>query len=97
MRNSDCSSDLCSSDLYLETLDDFRNIPLKVSENGTPILLSDVARIQIGPEMRRGITELNGEGEVTGGVIVMRPGNNAVEVIDAVKAKLETLNIGRVA
>lgn len=76
---------------YLESLDDFRNIPLSVSDSGTPILLSDVARIQIGPELRRGITELNGQGEVTGGVIVMRSGNNAVEVIDAVKAKLETL------
>lgn len=76
---------------YLETLDDFGNIPLTVSDSGTPILLSDVARIQIGPELRRGITELNGQGEVTGGVIVMRPGNNVVEVIDAVKRKLETL------
>ncbi len=76
---------------YLENLDDFKNIPLQLSENGTPILLSDVARIQIGPELRRGVTELNGEGEVTGGVIVMRAGQNALEVIDAVKAKLETL------
>lgn len=76
---------------YLNTLEDFRNIPLTVSASGTPVLLSDVARIQIGPELRRGITELNGEGEVTGGVIVMRAGNNAVEVIDAVKAKLQTL------
>ncbi len=76
---------------YLETLDDFKNIPLQLSANGTPILLSDVARIQIGPELRRGVTELNGEGEVTGGVIVMRAGQNALEVIDAVKAKLEGL------
>ena len=76
---------------YLETLDDFRNIPLSVSNTGTPILLSDVARIQIGPELRRGVTELNGEGEVTGGVIVMRAGQNALEGINAVKTKLETL------
>ena len=76
---------------YLETLDDFRNIPLSVSNSGTPILLSDVARIQIGPELRRGVAELNGEGEVTGGVIVMRAGQNALEGIKAVKAKLETL------
>ncbi len=76
---------------YLETLDDFRNIPLMVSSSGTPILLSDVARVQIGPELRRGVTELNGEGEVTGGVIVMRAGQNALEAIDAVKAKLATL------
>ena len=76
---------------YLETLDDFRNIPLSVSNTGTPILLSDVARIQIGPELRRGVTELNGDGEVTGGVIVMRAGQNALEGINAVKTKLETL------
>jgi Cu(I)/Ag(I) efflux system membrane protein CusA/SilA len=76
---------------YLETLADFRNIPLTASERGTPVLLSDVARIQIGPELRRGIAELNGEGEVAGGVIVMRAGHNALEVIDAVKDKLATL------
>ncbi len=76
---------------YLESLDDFRNIPLSVSDGGTPILLSDVARIQIGPELRRGVAELNGEGEVTGGVIVMRAGQNALEAIDAVKLKLATL------
>ena len=76
---------------YLESLDDFRNIPLMVSISGTPILLSDVARVQIGPELRRGVTELNGQGEVTGGVIVMRAGQNALEAIDAVKAKLAIL------
>ena len=76
---------------YLESLDDFRNIPLSVSESGTPILLSDVAHIQIGPELRRGVAELSGEGEVTGGVIVMRAGQNALEAIEAVKAKLAIL------
>ncbi|HEY8118309.1 MAG TPA: efflux RND transporter permease subunit [Methylophilaceae bacterium] len=76
---------------YLQTLNDFRNIPISVSDSGTPILLSDVARIQVGPELRRGVTELSGEGEVTGGVIVMRAGQNALEAIDAVKAKLTTL------
>jgi len=76
---------------YLENLEDFKSIPLQVSEGGTPILLSDVARIQLGPELRRGVTELNGEGEVTGGVIVIRSGQNALEVIDAVKAKLAIL------
>jgi copper/silver efflux system protein len=76
---------------YLETLDDFQKIPLSVSNNGTPILLSDVARVQVGPELRRGIAELNGEGEVTGGVIVMRAGENALSTIDAVKSKLATL------
>ena len=76
---------------YLESLEDFRNIPLMVSSGGTPILLSDVAHIQIGPELRRGVAELSGEGEVTGGVIVMRAGQNALEAIDAVKAKLAIL------
>ncbi|MDP1680812.1 MAG: efflux RND transporter permease subunit [Burkholderiales bacterium] len=76
---------------YLETLDDFRRIPLGVSVGGTPILLSDIARVQLGPEMRRGIAELDGEGEVVGGVIVMRSGQNALEVIAAVKAKLAIL------
>jgi len=76
---------------YLESLEDFRRIPISVSAAGTPVLLSDVARIQIGPEMRRGITELNGEGEVTGGVIVLRAGQNVPQAIAAVKAKLASL------
>ena len=76
---------------YLESLDDFRRIPLGATAEGTPILLSDVARIQIGPEMRRGITELNGEGEVAGGIIVLRSGENARRVINDVKQKLADL------
>ncbi|HEF4773457.1 efflux RND transporter permease subunit [Burkholderia multivorans] len=76
---------------YLRSLDDFRNIVLRTNDAGTPVLLGDVARIQIGPEMRRGIAELNGEGEVAGGVIVMRSGKNALTTIDAVKAKLADL------
>ncbi|MFM0027668.1 efflux RND transporter permease subunit [Paraburkholderia madseniana] len=76
---------------YLRTLDDFRNVVLRTNEAGTPVLLGDVARIQIGPEMRRGIAELNGQGEVAGGVIVMRSGKNALTTIDAVKAKLAEL------
>ncbi|VVE05061.1 cation transporter [Pandoraea iniqua] len=76
---------------YLQTLDDFRHIPLRSDDAGTPVLLSDVARIQIGPEMRRGIAELNGEGEVAGGVIVMRSGKNALTTIDGVKARLADL------
>ena len=79
---------------YLESLADFRNIPISVSDAGTPILLSDIAHIQIGPELRRGVAELNGEGEVAGGVIVVRSGQNAMEVIDAVKAKLQSLKKG---
>jgi Cu(I)/Ag(I) efflux system membrane protein CusA/SilA len=76
---------------YLKTLDDFRNIVLRASPRGTPVLLADVATVQIGPEMRRGIAELDGEGEVAGGIIVMRSGKNALETIDAVKAKLASL------
>ena len=76
---------------YLQSLDDFRKIPLMTSQAGVPVRLGDVARIQLGPEMRRGISELNGEGEVAGGVIVMRSGKNAMETIDAVKAKLAAL------
>lgn len=75
---------------YLRTLDDFRTIPLAMA-GATPVLLKDVAVIQMGPEMRRGIAELDGEGEVTGGVVVMRSGKNARTTIAAVKAKLETL------
>jgi len=76
---------------YLASLDDFRNIPLAATAAGVPVLLGDVARVQVGPEMRRGIAELNGEGEVAGGVIVMRSGKNALATIDAVKARLAQL------
>jgi Cu(I)/Ag(I) efflux system membrane protein CusA/SilA len=76
---------------YLKTLDDFRQIPLATTDAGVPVRLGDVATVQIGPEMRRGVTDLNGEGEVAGGVIVMRSGKNALETINAVKAKLALL------
>ncbi|MBN3816172.1 efflux RND transporter permease subunit [Paraburkholderia sp. Se-20369] len=76
---------------YLRTLDDFRNVVLRTNDAGTPVLLGDVARVQIGPEMRRGIAELNGQGEVAGGVIVMRSGKNALTTIEGVKAKLADL------
>ncbi|MCC7215212.1 MAG: efflux RND transporter permease subunit [Burkholderiales bacterium] len=79
---------------YLKTLDDFRRIPVFTSEAGVPVRLSDVARVQVGPEARRGIGELNGEGESVGGIIVMRSGKNALETIDAVKAKLASLQAG---
>jgi Cu(I)/Ag(I) efflux system membrane protein CusA/SilA len=79
---------------YLKSLDDFRTIPLNVTETGTPVMLGDVARIQMGPEMRRGIAELDGEGEVVGGIVVMRSGRNALTTIDAVKKKLESLKAG---
>ena len=76
---------------YLKTLEDFRAIPLSVSDSGTPVLLKDVARVQVGPEMRRGISELDGEGEVAGGIVVMRSGKNALETLKAVKAKITSL------
>src|SRR5262249_35090559 len=71
--------------------DDFRAIPLGSNSSGVPIRLGDVANVQLGPEMRRGVTELNGEGEVAGGVIVMRSGKNARATIQAVKSKLVEL------
>ena len=76
---------------YLDTLEDFRRIPLSVNVGGTPVTVGDVARVQIVPDFRRGIAELNGEGEVVGGIIVVRPGANTLEVIENVKARLETL------
>jgi len=76
---------------YLRSLEDFRQIPLAASESGVAVRLGDVATIQLGPEMRRGIADLNGEGEVAGGVIVMRSGKNALQTIDAVKARLAAL------
>ena len=79
---------------YLRSLEDFRRIPLTTTGAGVPVRLGDVAHIQTGPEMRRGIAELNGEGEVAGGVIVMRSGKNALETIAAVKAKIEALKPG---
>ncbi|NML16958.1 efflux RND transporter permease subunit [Azohydromonas caseinilytica] len=75
---------------YLKTLDDFRAIPLD-ARGGVPVRLADVATLQVGPEMRRGIAELDGEGEVTGGIVVLRSGRNAQETIHAVKAKLAEL------
>ncbi|EWS55980.1 efflux RND transporter permease subunit [Methylibium sp. T29] len=75
---------------FLKSLDDFRGIPIALT-GATPVLLRDVAFVQMGPEMRRGIAELDGEGEVAGGVVVMRSGKNARTTIAAVKAKLEAL------
>jgi Cu(I)/Ag(I) efflux system membrane protein CusA/SilA len=75
---------------YLQTLADFKAIPLGVSA-GIPTRLRDMAHVQLGPEMRRGIAELNGEGEVVGGIVVLRSGKNAQETITAVKAKLSAL------
>ena len=79
---------------YLKNIDDLAAIPLGVNDQGTPLMLSDVAEIRLGPQMRRGIAELNGEGEVVGGVVVMRWGENASETIKAVKQRLTELESG---
>lgn len=76
---------------YLRTLDDFGVIPLALGPDATPILLRDVAWVQRGPEIRRGVAELDGNGEVVGGIIVMRSGKNALDTIRAVKAKIAAL------
>ncbi|MCK4864597.1 MAG: efflux RND transporter permease subunit, partial [Gammaproteobacteria bacterium] len=79
---------------YIKGIDDLRRIPLGVNKRGTPILLKDVADIRLGPQMRRGIAELDGEGEVVGGIIVMRYGENALKTIELVKEKLQELKQG---
>jgi len=79
---------------YLTSIEDIEIIPVAVSETGTPLLVRDVATVQIGPEMRRVVADLDGEGEITGGIIVMRYGENALTTIAAVKQKLEALKAG---
>ncbi len=79
---------------YLKTLDDFRLIPLGVSENGIPVALGDVAEVRLGPELRRGIAELDGQGEVAGGIVVLRSGKNARQTIAAVRQRLAEIEGG---
>ncbi|WP_176511487.1 efflux RND transporter permease subunit [Pseudomonas faucium] len=76
---------------YLKTLDDFRAIPLRLAANGAPVTLGDVASVQLGPQARRGIAELDGQGEAVGGVVILRSGKNARETIAQVKARLDML------
>ena len=76
---------------YITSIDDIKNVPLGLNEQGTPLTIGDVADVRLGPQMRRGIAELNGEGEVVGGVVVMRFGENARETIDGIKQKLVDL------
>ena len=76
---------------YLKTLDDFRAVPLKTASRGVAVRLGDVAVIQVGPELRRGVAELDGQGEVAGGVVVLRSGENARQTLAAVKSKLDEL------
>jgi Cu(I)/Ag(I) efflux system membrane protein CusA/SilA len=79
---------------YINELDDLRHIPLGINDRGTPILLKDIAEVRLGPQLRRGIAELDGEGEVVGGIIVMRFGENALTTIEGVKKKLSELKHG---
>lgn len=76
---------------YLKSIKDMKQIPVGLGKNGIPILLQEVAQVQLGPQMRRGITELNGQGEAVGGIIVMRFGQNAMQTIAHVKEKLKQL------
>ncbi|HIC47400.1 efflux RND transporter permease subunit, partial [Methylophaga sp.] len=76
---------------YIQSLDDIRSIAVSVTEDGTPIRLADIANIHYGPDLRRGLAELNGEGEVAGGIVVMRYGENALSTINNVKKKLKEL------
>ena len=79
---------------YIKSVQDLKTIPVGVDKNGTPIRIKDIANVQIGPELRRGIVDLNGEGEVVGGVVVMRFGENALATIKGVREKLESLKAG---
>lgn len=79
---------------YIRSLDDIRSIPVGIDSNGTPVRLQDVAHVQIGPELRRGVVELNGEGEVAGGIVIMRYGDNAQATILGIREKLQELKQG---
>lgn len=79
---------------YIKSIEDLNSIPVSVDADGTPVRLKDVAHVHLGPELRRGLVELNGEGEVAGGVVVMRFGENALATIKGVRARLEELKDG---
>ena len=79
---------------YIKSIDDLKAIAIGASDNGTPIRLSDIANIHLGPELRRGLVDLDGEGEVAGGVVIMRYGENALKTIDNIKLKLSELEKG---
>ena len=79
---------------YIQNENDIRDIVLKVDSRGTPLLIRDVATVQLGPDIRRGLAELNGEGEAVGGIVIVRSGENAYQVIERVKARLEELKPG---
>jgi len=79
---------------YVETLEDLRRAPLRAGPNGAPVSVEDVAEVRLGPDARRGVAELDGQGEVVGGIVVMRSGQNALRVIDAVKGRLDEIRAG---
>ncbi|HHL39213.1 MAG TPA: efflux RND transporter permease subunit [Deltaproteobacteria bacterium] len=79
---------------YIKSIDDINNIAVGVDARGTPVTVKDIAHVHLGPELRRGLVELNGEGEVAGGIVIMRYGGNALEVIEKVKEKIESLKAG---
>lgn len=79
---------------YLDGMEDIREVALRASEGGTPVTIDDVARVRLGPELRRGIADVNGQGEVVGGIVVMRSGENAMATIERVKARLDELRSG---
>jgi len=79
---------------YIQSLSDIETIPLRVSDDGTPLLIQDVAQVALGSEARRGLAEWNGEGETVGGIVVMRQGENALSVIEGVKERLDEVRAG---
>ena len=79
---------------YIQSIEDIEQIAVAVDDRGTPVRIKDVARVQLGPELRRGVVELNGEGEVAGGVVIMRYGENALTTIEGVRDKLQALSEG---
>jgi len=79
---------------YIQSLADIQSIPVGFDDNGTPVRLQDIAHVQIGPELRRGVVELNGEGEVAGGIVILRYGENAQQTILGIREKLEELKQG---
>ncbi|MEJ2700369.1 MAG: efflux RND transporter permease subunit [Desulfuromonadales bacterium] len=79
---------------YIHSIDDLKNVVVGTDRNGTPILVKDIAQVRLGPELRRGVADLDGQGETAGGIIVMRYGENALKTIQNVKKKLKELQAG---
>ena len=76
---------------YIKSIEDIEDIPVSTNGNGTPVYVRDIANVELGPDIRRGVAELDGKGETVGGIVVMRHGENALEVIEKVKEKLEDI------